>query len=114
MRKRKAIKVGQKVIFDPLQYGICYIPCSAPEYVIGTITKVYNDHRWFLVEYGTPKNGNLQMGFKFDDFGFKGKHNNSIVIPVRNRREELIMRHYVYHGDLAQYYISKKISMKGN
>ena len=40
MRKRKTIKIGQKVIFDPLQYGICYIPCSAPEYVIGIIAVV--------------------------------------------------------------------------
>lgn len=54
------------------------------------------------------------MGFKFDDFGFRGKNRNSVVIPINSRREELIMRHYVYHGDLAQYYISKKISMKGN
>lgn len=114
MRKRKTIKVGQKVIFDPLQYGICYIPCSAPEYVIGIITEIHDDHRWFLVEYETPMNDRLRMGFKFNDFGFKGKHYHSIVIPINSRREELIMRHYVYHGDLAQYYISKKISMKGN
>lgn len=114
MIKRKTIKLGQKVIFDPLQYGICYIPCSAPEYVIGIIKEIHDNHRWFLVEYETPRNSTLRMGFKFDDFGFKGKNRNSVVIPINSRREELIMRHYVYHGDLAHYYISKKISMKGN
>ncbi len=105
------IKIGQKVIFDPLQYGVCYIPYSAPEYVVGNIIQVYNDHRWFLVEYPqheTLGNRTLRMGFKFDDFGFRGKHRHSVVIPVNSRREELVMRHFVYHGDLDKFYIAKK------
>lgn len=102
------IEVGQKVIFDPLQYGVCYVPYSAPEYVVGIITEIHDDHRWFLVEYGTPGNGTLRMGFKFNDFGFRGKHRHSVVIPVNSRREELVMRHFVYHGDLDKFYISKK------
>ena len=114
MRKRKKIKVGQKVIFDPLQYGISYIPLSAPGYVVGIITEVHNKHQWFLVEYEAPNNRILRMGFKFNDFGFRGKHRYSIVIPVSNIREEHAMRHYVYHGDLTRYYVYNKISMKGN
>ena len=114
MRKRKKIKVGQKVIFDPLQYSISYIPLSTPEYVVGLIKEVHDEHRWFLVEYEAPNNRILRMGFKFNDFGFRGKHRYSIVIPVSNIREERMMRPYVYHGDLTRYYVYNKISMKGN
>lgn len=103
------IKIGQKVIFDPLQYGVCCMPSYIPEYVVGEIIKIYPKHRWFLVEYPQcDQTKTLKMGFKFNDFGFRGRHRHSIVIPINNKQDELEMKDYVYHGDLDKFYITMK------
>jgi hypothetical protein len=59
------IEVGQKVKFDLFE-GI-NPPGLTPIHSekIGTVIEVYEDHRWFSVEYD---NG-CRISFKFDDIG---------------------------------------------
>lgn len=98
MRKRKTIKVGQKVMFDPLRYeeGLCALDIC-PEYFVGVITNIYSDRRWFLVEY-VVNDVVLHMGFKFDEFGIREKNRKAAVIPVNTLHDELAVKHYLSHG----------------
>ena len=61
------ITVGQKVKFDPFQhvggYGTSDLLGTK---VTGTVVEVHEDHRWFSVEYGDPKQ---RTSFLFDDIG---------------------------------------------
>ena len=58
--------LGKRVEFNPF-YGMNVkdVRLATTTY-IGTIVKVYDTHRWFLVEYGEPKQ---RVGFKFCDIG---------------------------------------------
>lgn len=64
-------KVGQKVRFDPFYYIVGYASESVRgNLVTGTVVEVYEDHKWFSVEYGDPKAG---ASFKFCDIGERVK-----------------------------------------
>lgn len=64
----QTIKIGQKVIFDPLEdINIKSLGKRDPKKVIGTIVKINEKHRWFLVEYEFENKTNVRTAFKFDD-----------------------------------------------
>lgn len=64
--KDKIIEVGQKVRFDPFQEITGFGSESNRGLVTGTVIAVYEDHRWFLCEYGEHKQ---KIGFKFYQIG---------------------------------------------
>lgn len=59
------VKEGQMVSFDPFEY----MECSGAMMIHSTATvrvkKVYDDHRWFSVEYGNRQ----RISFHFCDVG---------------------------------------------
>jgi hypothetical protein len=63
---KNVINAGQKVRFDPFEeccgFGIEYVR----EEVVGTVVKVYPEHKWFAVVYGDPKQ---RTSFNFADIG---------------------------------------------
>ena len=63
---KNRIAAGRKVRFDPF-YNVKgdYFTTVRCE-VVGTIVKVYPNHKWFLVVYGDAK---LRTGFNFCDIG---------------------------------------------
>lgn len=65
------LKVGQRVSFnpnrDPKVFGVH--TSKSTDRVVGTITYVNKEHRWFLVEYND--NPKIKTSFKFDDWGSK-------------------------------------------
>ena len=62
------IKVGQKVKFNPFK-GIQVTGFAALNVTgIGTVVEVYEDHRWFSVEYG-EEGAKKRIGFNFADIG---------------------------------------------
>lgn len=60
------IQVGQKVRFDPGEFVNGFGSNDFRGEVTGTIVAVYPKHRWFSVEYGSPKQ---RTSFKFWDVG---------------------------------------------
>lgn len=65
------VEVGQKVRFDPLHYVVGYASeLVRGNLVTGTVVEVYEDHKWFSVEYGDPK---ARASFKFCDIGERVK-----------------------------------------
>ena len=65
------VKVGQKVRFDPYSMVTSYgSELVRGNLVTGTVVEVYEDHKWFSVEYGDPK---ARASFKFCDIGERVK-----------------------------------------
>ena len=61
------IYVGMKVRFDPFaQVNFNGSNDLRGHYVTGTVVSVNRQHRWFLVEYGNPKQ---RTSFTFADVG---------------------------------------------
>lgn len=61
------VKVGQKVRFDPYSMVTGYASeLVRGNLVTGTVVEVYEDHKWFSVEYGHTK---ARASFKFCDIG---------------------------------------------
>jgi hypothetical protein len=62
----KKIRVGQQVKFDPFEtaFGFGIEDCRGE--VTGTVVEIYPNHKWFSVEYGSPKQ---RISFKFCDIG---------------------------------------------
>jgi uncharacterized protein Veg len=63
------IKVGQKVRFDPFQGINCYGAVAIRKKQTGTVVAVYEDHRWFSVEYGDKGETKKRISFNFADIG---------------------------------------------
>lgn len=63
---KNVINEGQKVRFDPFAnvVGLGVDACRGE--VVGTVVKVYREHKWFSVVYGNPK---LRTSFNFADIG---------------------------------------------
>ena len=70
MARRLWIEPGQKVRFDPRNMDTR--GCSEEDRceVIGTVVKVYPEHKWFSVVYGDHKQ---RTSFKFCDVGERVK-----------------------------------------
>lgn len=62
------IEVGQKVKFDPYK-GINVPNLNVSVTLTGTVVAVYEDHRWFSVEYIDEEKKKRRASFKFDDIG---------------------------------------------
>lgn len=60
---KKKISVGQQVQFDPFETVCGYGVDAIRGMVMGTIVKVYPEHKWFSVEYGEKQ----RTSFKFCD-----------------------------------------------
>ena len=63
---KNVINAGQRVRFDPFETGFGFGIEDNRGEVIGTVVKVYPDHKWFSVVYGDPKQ---RTSFKFADIG---------------------------------------------
>ena len=63
---KNTIAAGRKVQFDPFETACGYGIEDIRGIVIGTIVKVYPEHKWFSVVYGEPKQ---RISFKFCDIG---------------------------------------------
>jgi hypothetical protein len=60
------VTVGQKVRFDPFEDIVGFGIDACRSEVTGTVVEVYQEHKWFSVEYGDPKQ---RISFKFCDIG---------------------------------------------
>lgn len=69
MAKNK-IAAGRKVRFDPFETACGYGVETIRGEVVGTIVKVYPEHKWFSVVFGDPKQ---RISFKFCDVGERVK-----------------------------------------
>lgn len=60
------IRVGQKVTFDPYLEITGFGVEACRKQVTGVVVEVYEDHKWFSVVYGDPKQ---RTSFNFADIG---------------------------------------------
>ena len=67
---KNTIAAGRKVRFDPFATASGYGIDVCRGMVIGTIVKVYPEHKWFSVAYGNPIQ---RISFKFCDVGERVK-----------------------------------------
>lgn len=64
---KNKLKTGMLVRFDPLEHIHSFgVSDYSGHYITGTIVFVNDLHKWFLVEYGYPRN---RLSFKFCDIG---------------------------------------------
>ena len=63
---KNRLAAGRKVRFDPFDTVMGYGVEVCRGEVVGTIVKVYPEHKWFSVVYGNPKQ---RISFKFCDIG---------------------------------------------
>ena len=68
--EKNVVNAGQKVRFDPFEdaNGMGIEACRG--LVVGTVAKVYPEHKWFSVVYGDAKQ---RISFKFCDIGERVK-----------------------------------------
>ena len=67
---KNQIAAGRKVRFDPFETVSGQGVCDIRGEVTGTIVKVYEEHQWFSVVWGDPKQ---LTSFKFCDVGERVK-----------------------------------------
>ena len=63
---KNVINAGQKVRFDPFEASRGFGIEEIREEVVGTVVKVYPEHKWFAVVWGNPKQ---RTSFNFADIG---------------------------------------------
>lgn len=62
----KNLHIGQKCRFDPFEIVCGYGAEQVRGKVTGTVVAIYENHGWFSVEYGDPKQ---RSSFKFCEVG---------------------------------------------
>lgn len=67
---KKYVTIGQKVRFDPFVHVLGFGVDEMRYEVTGTVVEVFYEHKWFLVEYGDPKQ---RISYKFCDIGERVK-----------------------------------------
>ncbi len=67
---KTTIAPGRKVRFDPFETIMGYGVEECRGLVTGTIVEVYEEHQWFSVVFGEPKQ---RISFKFCDVGERVK-----------------------------------------
>ncbi len=64
--EENCVRIGQTVRFDPFETSFGFGVDACRGEVEGTVVQIFEDHKWFSVVYGDPKQ---RTSFNFADIG---------------------------------------------